>query len=131
MDKLTSLKKQKIKLRPKNPWYDKDLKTSKRQVRRRERWLKYKSEACWIAYKKCQNSYYGKLNLKKKMVLREKFTECKKDSKKIHSLVTNITCKQQPQQWPPHKSDEDLAVEFGTFLLEKIDKNCKALNNKL
>ena len=62
------------------------------------------------------------------MVLRNKFTECNKDSKRIHSLVTNLTCKQQPQQWPPHKSD--LAEEFATFFLEKIDKIHQALNNK-
>ena len=70
MDKLAPLKKQKINLRPKNPWYDMDLKTHKHLMRKREKkWLKYKFESCWIAYKKCQNSYYGKFNFKKKEVL--------------------------------------------------------------
>ena len=65
LDKLAPLKKQKINLRHKNPWYD---------MRKREkRWLKYRLESCWTAYKKCQNSYYGKLIFKKKQVLKAKF----------------------------------------------------------
>ena len=98
--------------------------------KREKKWLKYKLESCWIAYTRCQNSYYGKLNCKKKEVLKNKFAECNKDSKKIHALVTNLTCKQQPQQWPPHKSEADLAEEFAAFFLDKINKIHEALRDK-
>ena len=32
----------------------------------RKKWLKYKLESLWLAYKKVRNSYFGKLNTKKK-----------------------------------------------------------------
>ena len=54
LDTLAPLRKQKISLRPKNPWYDMEMKSHKRQLRKMEKkWLKYKSEPYWIAYKKC------------------------------------------------------------------------------
>ena len=131
LDELAPLKKQKINLRPKNPWYDMEVKAHKRLMRKMEKkWLKYKLESCWVAYKKCRNSYYGKLNLKKKATLRDKFAECSKDPKKIQVLVNNLTTKQQPQQWPPHKSEEDLAEDFAQFFLDKITKIREVLKDK-
>ena len=131
LDKLAPLKKQKINLRPKNPWYDMEVKAHKRLMWKLEKkWLKYKLESCWVTYKKCRNSYYGKLNFKKKAVLKDKFAECSKDSRKIHTLVNNLTIKQQPQQWPPHKSKVDLAEDFAQFFLDKINKIREALRDK-
>ena len=131
LNELAPLKKQKINLRPKNPWYDMEVKAHKRLMRKMEKkWLKHKLESCWVAYEKCRNSYYGKLNFKKKAMLRHKFAECSKDSKKIHKLVNNLTTKQQPQQWPPHKSEEDLAEDFAQFFLDKITKIREALRDK-
>ena len=94
LNTLAPEKECKINLRTKRPWYDADLKEHKRQVRRLEKkWLKYKNEGCHIAFKKCRNSYYGKLNAKKKSVLQSKFQDCGKDSRKIHALMTNLTTK--------------------------------------
>ena len=67
---------------------------------------------------------------RKKATLRDRFAECSKDSKKIHTLVNNLTTKQQPQQWPPHKSEEDLAEDFAQFFLDKITKIREALRDK-
>ena len=131
LNTLAPLKTQKINLRPKKPWYDMEMKTHKRQMRKMEKkWLKHKSEPYWVAYKKCRNSYYGKLNFKKKVTLRHKLVECNKDSKKIHTLINNLTTKQQTQQWPPHKSEEDLVEDFAKFFLEKITKIREALRDK-
>ena len=131
LNKLAPLKKQKINFRPKNPWYDMEMKAHKRPMRKMEKkWLKHKLECCWVAYKKCRNSYYGTLNFKKKVMLRHKLAECSKDSKKIHTLINNLTTKQQPQQWPPHKSEEDLAEDFAKFFLDKITKIREALRDK-
>ena len=84
----------KISLRPKNPWYNMEMKSHKRQMRKMEKkWLKHKSEPYWTAYKACRNSYYSRLNFKKKVTLRHKFAECNKNSKKIHTLINNLTTK--------------------------------------
>ena len=45
-------------------------------------------------------------------------------------LINNLTTKQQPQQWPPHKSEEDLAEDFAKFFLDKITKIREALRDK-
>ena len=85
----------KVNLRNKKPWYDAALKEHKCQLRTLEKkWHKYKNEGCLIAFKKCHNSYYGRLNAKKKGVLQSKFQDCGKDSRKIHALMTNLTTKQ-------------------------------------
>ena len=53
-------------LRDKKPWYDNDIKQHNRQMRKLEKkWLRYKLDSCWTAYKKCRNRFYGKLNSKK------------------------------------------------------------------
>ena len=131
LDTLAPLTRRKISLRPKNPWYDKELKTHKRQMRKLEKkWLKHKTDPYWTAYKSSRNSYYSRLKTKKKATLRIKFVECNKDSKKIHTLMNNLTAKQQPVQWPAHTSDENLVEDFANFFLEKITKIRESLKDK-
>ena len=103
---------------------DMELKTNKRQMRKLEKkWLKHKTDPYWTAYKSCRNSYYSRLKTKKKVTLRSKFVECNKDPKKIHTLMNNLTTKQQPMQWPPHTSDENLVERLCQFLFRKNNKN--------
>ena len=45
-------------------------------------------------------------------------------------MVSNLASKQEPQQWPPHKSDKELENEFATYFQEKIDKIQKAFSDK-
>ena len=79
---LAPIKTVNTNLRSKKPWYDNDMKQHKRRVRKLEKkWLKYKLDSCWIAYKKCRNSYFGKFNAKKKDTLKNKFAECTHDTK--------------------------------------------------
>ena len=66
LDTLAPLTRRKISLRPKNPWYDIELKTHKSQMRKLEKkWLKHKTDPYWAAYKSCRNSYYSRLKTKK------------------------------------------------------------------
>ena len=95
-----------------------------------KKWLKYKNESCHTAFKKCHNSYYGKLNAKKKSVLQSKFQDCGKDFRKIHALMTNLTTKHCERKFPKSRSDQELAKEFATFFHDKIQKIRDNLNNK-
>ena len=131
LDTLAPLTRRKISLRPKNPWFDSELKTHKRQMRKLEKkWLRHKTDPYWTAYKSTRNSYYSRLKTKKKATLRTKFTECNKEPKKIHTLMKNLTAKQQPVQWPEHTSDENLVEDFANFFLEKITKIRESLKDK-
>ena len=59
-----------------------------------KKWLKYKLDSLWVAFKKVRNSYYGLLNIKKRTTLQDKIQECTKDSQRLHKLVSNLTTKQ-------------------------------------
>ena len=128
VDTLAQVKECRFSLRAKKPWYNQGIKQQKRLLQKLEKkWLKYKLDSCWTAYKKCRNSYYGRLNTKKKGALRKNIVDCINDTKKLHSLVNNLTSKQVESQWPPHKSDSELAGEFADFFQTKIAKSEKHL----
>ena len=75
------------------------MKALKRKVRKYEKkWLKYKLDSLWVAFKKVRNSYFGLLNKKKKSSIQNKIQECTKDSRKLHKLVSNLTTKQVEQE---------------------------------
>ena len=130
-DTLAPLKECKVNLRAKQPWYDQQMKALKRKVHKYEKkWLKYKLDSLWVAFKKVRNSYFGLLNIKKKTTLQDKIQECTKDSQKLHKLVSNLTTKQAEQEWPTHTSNEELAESFASHFQGKIDKIRELLSNK-
>ena len=121
LDKLAPITKCSISLKPKMPWYDREMTNHKAMMRRREKkWLKYKLDSCWTAYKMTRNTYYGRLNTKKKSVLSQQITECANDSKKLHALINNLTTKPNPTPWPEHSDKEQLANEFADYFHNKI-----------
>ena len=110
---LAPLKECKVNLRAKQPWYNQHMKALKRKVCKYEKkWLKYKLDSLWVAFKKVRNSYFGLLNKKKKSSIQDKIQECTKDSQKLHKLVSNLTTKQVEQEWYAHTSNDELAESF-------------------
>ena len=80
-DTLALLKECNVNLRAKQPWYDQQMKALKRKMHKYgKKWLKYKLDSLWVAFKKVRNSYYGLLNIKKRTALRDKIQECTRDS---------------------------------------------------
>ena len=111
----------KLSLKPKHPWYCPEVKQQKAKVLRHEKkWLKYKFDSLWLAYKKERNRYYALLNHKKTECYRTKVDECKRDPCKLHQLISNLTNKQEVQSWPKHTSKEELANNFAKFFESKI-----------
>ena len=121
LDKLAPLKRCSISLRPKMPWYDKEMAQHKAKVRRKEkRWIRYKLPSCWIEFKNTRNSYYGRLNHKKKEIIRTQITDNTNNSKKLYALITNLTTKPNPIQWSVHKDKQKLADDFANYFQDKI-----------
>ena len=50
----------------------------------------------------------------------QQITDCTNDSKKLYSLVSNLTTKLAPTQWPEHTDKEVLAEQFADFFQNKI-----------
>ena len=67
-----------------------------------------------------RNIYYAKLNNKKKNVLRSSIENYSKDSHKLHALITNLTTNRPENQWPKHKSKQELADGFMQYFHSKI-----------
>ena len=107
------------------------MKHQKRKVCKYEKkWLKYKLDSLWTCYRKVRNSYFAKLNLKKKGVLQVKINDCAKDSRHLHSLVNNLTSKKDEDEWPEHTSSDQLAEDFATYFQGKIEKTRETFKNK-
>ena len=107
------------------------MKHQKRKVHKYEKkWLKYKLESLWICYRKVRNSYFAKLSLKKKGVLQAKINKCAKDSRRLHTLVNNLTSKKVVDEWPEHTSSDQLAEDFASYFQGKIEKIRETLKNK-
>ena len=97
LDTLASMQNCSVSLKPKKPWFNKELVAEKAKVRCHEKkWLRYKLPLTWTAYKKVRNSYYAKLNNSKKTNICKQITDCSEDSKKLFSLVNNLTSKPEP-----------------------------------
>ena len=130
-DTLAPLKECKVNLRAKQPWYDQQMKALKRKMHKYEKkWLKYKLDSLWVAFKKVRNSYYGLLNIKKRTTLQDKIQDCTGDSQRLHKLVSNLTTKQVDPEWPTHTTDEELVESFASHFKGKIDKIRELLSDK-
>ena len=85
-----------------------------------KKWLTYKFDSNWTAYKKAINSYYVALNASKKSSLRLKIKDCEGDSKKLHKLVKNLTTKSIDNPLPPGLTDQQQADSFADYFENKI-----------
>ena len=115
-------------LRTKQPWYVSDMKEFKKSVRCHEwKWLKYRLDSCWRAYRNVRNKYFGKLKYEKKTSIQQKIEDSRNDTKKLHRLVTHLrgTEPQNPLPDDDSNNDKDLANSFIDFFLSKIEKICE------
>ena len=61
-------------LRTKQPWYDSETNEFKKSVQCHERkWLKYRLELCWRAYRNVKNKYLANLNTRRKHLSNRRF----------------------------------------------------------
>ena len=61
-------------------------------------------------------------------MLSKQIAECASDSKKLYSLINNLTTKPDPTPWPDHKDKETLANEFADYFQDKILQIRKRFN---
>ena len=54
--------------------------------------------------------------------LREKIIGCNKDTKKLYSLINNLTNSKTDNLMPNAESDEAVANTFADYFMEKISK---------
>ena len=130
MDELAPELKCTASLKPKHPWYDAEAHEQKWIVRKLERrFIKYKLDSLWTAFKKARNKYNTLLNHKKRDSIRSKIKDCSTNPKKLHKLITNLTKPQEDTKWPKHTSKSELADSYTDYFESKILTIRKLFNN--
>ena len=70
------------------------------------------------------------LTTSKKGVISEKVPKCCRDSGKLYDVINNITGTTKEKPLPNHTNEKALANEFVEFLLDKIQKPWRELDDK-
>ena len=76
----------------------------------------------WEAIKAERNRYKMMLLEARTESLRGKINECNKDTKKLYSLINNLTNSKTDNTMPDLVSDEALANTFADYFMDKIGK---------
>ena len=77
----------------------------------------------WLPTKRYKTLILGYLTKRRKQPSGTKSKYCQQDSKKLHTLVTNLTTKPQEESCPKDNSKVHLAKEFADFFEQKIQKS--------
>ena len=123
LDKLIPEAKHRRKSKPQCPWYNSRLLGQRKIVRNRERvYLTYRQQHQWQAFTRERNRYITMLNYNKRASLATLVESAEKDSKKLFRIVNSLLGRKEENPMPLGKTDSELAEEFATFFLEKIDR---------
>ena len=123
LEALTKTSEITVTLRPKVPWMNAEVRSQKVIVRNREKiWKKYGQDHQWLALQRERKRYRSMINYYRTNAMTSKILECDKDSKKLYSLISNITGTKVLNPMPEHTDDEELANDFASFFIDKIDK---------
>ena len=121
IDKLAPLKTRNIVVRPTNPWFDNEMRDQKKKMRKQEKkWRKHRMESDLKSFKLERVKYRQMLKKAMEEKIAEKINECGNDSKKLYTLVNNLTCRKIVTPFPDSESDVILANEFADYFTEKI-----------
>ena len=121
IDKIAPQQVKKITLRIRKPWYDSDLKHQRHIVINRERkWLKYREQSHWKAYKKERNRFITMIKYKKRDHIHNWISATTRNSKKLYQLITKLAGQNTSNPLPASTSNEELAEEFANYFFEKI-----------
>lgn len=110
-----------ILTRPKQPWFNDDIKASKLMKKKAERvWRKNKTDETRDVYKQKRNDFKDAIREAKREYFSGLINSCDKNQKKLFQIVKTLTRKSTENPLPKHNSLHELANDFGTFFVEKV-----------
>ena len=113
LNKHAPIKRKRVTVRKKNPWYNEDIRELKQQLRRKENvFRKYKSKELWLAFCGSKKEYRKALYIAKKKSIGEKIKEFGKNIKELYRLVAELTGTTKKNPLTEASSDEDSAEKF-------------------
>ena len=119
-----------VTVRKKVPWFTQEIREKKRVVHRRETIRKkYRRNDQWQALKIERSSYRQLLKMAKAESITMMVKDCNKDSKKLYNLATLLMGMVKENPLPDHTDKEELANQFASFFITKIQKIRDQLDN--
>ena len=107
--------------RQKVPWFTEEVREMKKRMRCREKlWRKYSNDDLWIAFKVVRWQYKISIRKAKNVIISDKIQDCKGNTKKLYTLVSNLTGKNTENWLPESENMEKLSNEFTDYFLEMI-----------
>ena len=114
-------KTKRITKRETTPWFTDEVKSMKKQLRRKEQiWHKQRTPQLWFLLKQMRNEYNRLLNRTKINAISTRVSEWKTDTKKLYNLIRYLTRTSTSNPLPPSSSDEEMANEFADYFMNKI-----------
>ena len=106
-------KTKRITKRVPTPCLTDEVKSMKKQLRRKEQiWHKHEAPQLCYSLKQMRNEYNRLLNGKKIDAISTKVSECETDMKKLYNLIRYLTGTSTSNPLPPSSSDEELAMNL-------------------
>ena len=123
LDELAPSKAVVVTKRPQFPWFDNQSGQLKRAVRLLERrWRHHRSPDTWRDYSRLRNVYARHLWNNKRKIISKQVLDCQYNSKKLYTLVNNLTGRTGVNPIPQDGSETSLPNRFADFFLSKIQK---------
>lgn len=121
LDEIVPERKKKKKPKPPRPWYTSSL-LGQRKNRSRERiYNKYREQHHWKAFTRKRNRYIKILRFSERSSLANLVQAAEQDHKTLFKIVKSLLGKKD-NPLPPKKTDKELAEDFATYFLDKIDR---------
>ena len=117
-------------VRKKVPWFTQEIREKKRVVCRRETlWKKYRRDDQWQVLKIERSSYRRMLKKAKAESITMMVKDCNRDRKKLYNLAALLMGMVKENPLPDHTDKEELANQFASFFITKIQKIRDQLDN--
>ena len=121
LDKHAPLQTKSVMNRQKVPWFTEEVREMKKRMKCREKlWRKYSNDDLWKAFKVVRLQYKTSIRKAKNIIISDKIQDCKRDTKKLYALVSNLTGKNTENPLPESENMEKLSNKFADYFLEKI-----------
>ena len=121
-----------VRPRPKQRWFNGELREMKRVKRRAERkWLKSRSSRDLEQYKLSMDLYYAKIKVVRTDYYKDALSSNSHDLKETFNVVNRLAGQDRVKVLPSHTSEVSLAENFAKFFDEKIKSIRKGIQEEL
>ena len=114
LDEHAPLQTKLVMNRQRVPWFTEEVRDEQRMRHREKLWRKYSSNDLWIAFKVVRWQYKTSIRKAKNEIISDKIQYRKRDTKKLHALVSSLTGKNTENPLPESENIENCPMSLQT-----------------